>query len=527
MKINLFTYLLICSTAANAQSPFVFKKIDGFQQPRQIQTTNKLLFFTSYDTAHHICASEGSTATTTAIITPNGQPVLLQAMDISSTTLVSFFIANSNIASLWQTNGTKAGTQKIADLGINDAVTYNSKIYFSGIDNNTKNDLWATDGTVAGTVMIKDFNIAPTTAYMYNMHIHNGKLFFTITGLGTGAELWISDGTTAGTLQVGINTQSGNPPKHINSLTSFGNNLLFALEDDTYGAELWISDGTTAGTQRLTDINPGIGSSIQSGLTVMNGYIYFTAYSTATGVELWKTDGTIAGTKMVKDIDPSNNGGVIGIFAVLDNHLYFSADDNLHGQELWRTDGTDAGTVMVSDIVAGTDDSNPSDFISYNGNLYFGAEYAGKGTQLYVAMKDNSVKPLYPASLVNSPLLGFYKFKPFIKDDYVYFAARYSTGTDSLWAVKDTTGAASVAATDKAVDLLIYPNPANHNFTIKTSTPFKTGSVTLTDATGSVVKTEILYNNEQTISLQGIAPGMYMADIWLDDKRSTQKLIVQ
>ena len=71
------------------------------------------------------------------------------------------------------------------------------------------------------------------------------------------------------------------------------------------------------------------------------------------------------------------------------------------------------------------------------------------------------------------------------------------------------------------------PNPAHNSFTIKTTTAFTTGSVTLTDVTGRVVKTEKLYNNEQTISLQGIAPGIYMADVWLDERRTTQKLIVQ
>ncbi len=527
MKIYLFACLLICSTTVQAQSPFVFKKIDGYQQPRQIQTTDNLLLFTSYDTAHHIYASRGSTATTAEIIYPNGQPVNLQSIDINGNTLVSFFIANSNTASLWHTNGTKAGTQKIADLGINDAVEYNGKVYFSGIDNNTKNDLWATDGTVAGTLMVKDLNITPTTAYMYNMHVHNGKLFYTITGAGIGAELWMSDGTTTGTQKIAINTQSGNPPKFINSLTSYNNNLFFVLEDDTYGAELWISDGTTVGTQRLTDINPGTGSSIQSELIVMNNYLFFTAQDVIHGVELWKTDGTIAGTKMVKDIAPTNNGGAMGIFAVLDNHLYFSANDNMHGQELWITDGTDAGTMMVSDIVTGIDDSNPSDFISYNGNLYFSARYAGKGAQLFVVMKDKSVKLIYPASLVNSPLSGFDKFKPFSKDGYVYFAARYSAGTDSLWAVKDTTGTASIATTDKAINLQIYPNPAHHNFTIKTTTVFTVGRIVLTDIAGRVVKSQKLNSNLETISVDGIAPGMYMADVWLDDKRSTQKLIIQ
>jgi LEA14-like dessication related protein len=75
--------------------------------------------------------------------------------------------------------------------------------------------------------------------------------------------------------------------------------------------------------------------------------------------------------------------------------------------------------------------------------------------------------------------------------------------------------------------ITLYPNPAHHNFTLKASTAFKAGSVTLTEVTGRVVKTEKLYNNEQTISLHGIAPGMYMADVWLDDKHSTQKLIVE
>src|SRR5207244_12673915 len=72
--------------------------------------------------------------------------------------------------------------------------------------------------------------------------------------------------------------------------------LLVGAFGSATGAEVWKTDGTGAGTVRLTDINPGPGSSQpfdrrgrpeRREFTELNGQIFFRAFEPDTGVELW------------------------------------------------------------------------------------------------------------------------------------------------------------------------------------------------------------------------------------------------
>ncbi len=170
----------------------------------------------------------------------------------------------------------------------------------------------------------------------------------------------------------------------------------------TNDVELWQSDGTAAGTTMLKDINPGNDGSYPSDFTVINGTLYFTAYSSSSGVELWKTDGTNAGTIMVKEIIAGSVGGfqtsaqfgyntmafsVVwqngGYFYFIANNFASAPGGNVNDIELWKSDGTDAGTMMVKDIYPGNEASGPSGFIDINGTLYFTAYNATSGRELW------------------------------------------------------------------------------------------------------------------------------------------------
>src|SRR5439155_1025441 len=95
----------------------------------------------------------------------------------------------------------------------------------------------------------------------------NGTLFFAADDGMTGRELWKTDGTPEGTVLVkDINPNPIDPdPTASDSdpgdLTNVNGTLFFFAKEPAHGDELWKSDGTGAGTARLTDINPGPGSS--------------------------------------------------------------------------------------------------------------------------------------------------------------------------------------------------------------------------------------------------------------------------
>jgi ELWxxDGT repeat protein len=67
--------------------------------------------------------------------------------------------------------------------------------------------------------------------------------------------------------------------------------LYFSADDGSSGYELWVSDGTAAGTVRLSDLNPGIPSSLPAGIVSTSATVcrlaFFSATLAVTGRELW------------------------------------------------------------------------------------------------------------------------------------------------------------------------------------------------------------------------------------------------
>jgi len=76
---------------------------------------------------------------------------------------------------------------------------------------------------------------------------------------------------------------------------------IFFRADDGTRSELWKSNGTEGGTVRVRDINDASGSS-PSGLTDVNGILYFSADDGIVGAELMKSNGTSDGTILLRDI---------------------------------------------------------------------------------------------------------------------------------------------------------------------------------------------------------------------------------
>ena len=70
-------------------------------------------------------------------------------------------------------------------------------------------------------------------------------------------------------------------------LVTDGRRLYFVAGNDEFGEEIWVSDGTGVGTRRLTDLWPGAGSSLPSGLAIMDEgpWLYFVAWTESTWAE--------------------------------------------------------------------------------------------------------------------------------------------------------------------------------------------------------------------------------------------------
>jgi ELWxxDGT repeat protein len=225
---------------------------------------------------------------------------------------------------LWRSDGTAAGTWRVADIAAGGPSSSPSKLtnvegmlYFAANDGSGE-DLWKSDGTAAGTVRIKDLIAAPSSNNILRIVGVEGRVYF-FQAVGSQYTLWTSDGSEEGTIPL-VSAVS------IWDSAALGTQFIFQSKVGTANW-LFATDGTTEGTHPLR-------AGYAQYLTNVNGTLFFSNSG------LWKTDGTEEGTVLVKD------GSAAGVrpsyLTNVDGTLYFQSLD-----ALWKSDGTESGTELV------------------------------------------------------------------------------------------------------------------------------------------------------------------------------------
>jgi ELWxxDGT repeat protein len=216
---------------------------------------------------------------------------------------------------LWVTDGTAPGTRVVKDFfmpGIpaisqpavasisavgHDVIFLVATDWINHRGQGALTGLWKTNGTAAGTVRIAtlDSGAAMSARSLLTSSAH--RAFWLVeTDVGSDQEeLWTTDGTTGGTALVvrlnSVNARAG----PILSL-AVGERLFFF-----YNAQLWSSDGTASGTRPLGDLTPGDGTIDH--LTDVGGRLFFLSRPRPIVTELWTSDGTSAGTVKLRSFD--------------------------------------------------------------------------------------------------------------------------------------------------------------------------------------------------------------------------------
>jgi ELWxxDGT repeat protein len=208
----------------------------------------------------------------------------------------------------------------------------------------TNVELWRSDGTAAGTARLADIAPGDPSSEPSELVGVNGLLFFSAYDSAHGRELWRSDGTPQGTTLVkdiapglaGIDGLWSSPL----DLADVHGTLFFSAYDPVYGRELWKSDGTPQNTTLVKDIMPGSsGSSAQKILQVRpGGGIVFAAADATGGVELWQSNGVDAGTLKLQELAPGPASANPEQFTRAGSKIFFTIDDPNDGQELWAID---------------------------------------------------------------------------------------------------------------------------------------------------------------------------------------------
>ena len=117
------------------------------------------------------------------------------------------------------------------------------RTFFRADDGQTGHEPWVTDGTTAGTARIADLTPGPLGNVTW-LTAALGRTFV----INMPNELWVTDGTRAGTQRLGAFVSIPVTPVPF----AYGRFLLFAAEESSYGVEPWISDGTVGGPERET-----------------------------------------------------------------------------------------------------------------------------------------------------------------------------------------------------------------------------------------------------------------------------------
>lgn len=205
------------------------------------------------------------------------------------------------------------------------------------------------------------------------------RMFFWATNSTSGRELYVTSRIVGGATLV-KDIASGSTSGNVNNITAFsdehGSYVYFSANDGTNGNELWRSDGTLSGTQMVCNLYSGSNSSDPSGLTVVDGALYFSAKNSASDPILWRLADTQSTTPvaLVSEVVSMTSYYLTNCTELteVNGALYLSAKGTRNtgsytDTELWRVSGTSTAEI---DITGSASNSNPSGLVAVGNELY-------------------------------------------------------------------------------------------------------------------------------------------------------------
>jgi len=358
-----------------------------------------VIYFAAEDGAHgmELWRSDGTAAGTYMVkdIEPGEGSSLSYAANITVVKGKIYFSAFTTAYGWepWTSDGTENSTHLLMDIKPGELWSWagqffgiGSTVYFvTDGDFSSWGALWKTDGTKAGTKLVKNIGDEGSGGFLISqLTAVNGLLFFTFLNFNSNSwELWRSDGTDAGTYHIGTSIFFLDIPAQ---LTNYNSKLYFSSNDGS-GRKLWVSDGTDAGTTPAPSNHDILIDADYLGITfpVLNNALYIPGLTTSKGWGLYKYDASdAAGLIKIKDLAPGLDPAFIvpSEMVVIKNTLYFKVTNyngSLH-DELWSSKGTNVTTQILKTFLSGE-----TIYSLYNGNgiLYSVKHEAVYGSELF------------------------------------------------------------------------------------------------------------------------------------------------
>jgi len=387
--------------------------------------------------------------------------------------------------STWQVKDIQPGTESGMENGGNDYFQYvvlNNKVYFFAREDGNGFDLWRTDGTSAGTEKVAELN-------EFNLGIKgfiivfNNEIYFTMSVGGESEMYKYEDVTNSVTKVFEVNMSGSSTPSQYSIIN---NHLFFVANNVTNEREWYYTDGIASPT--MINLNETLSTNPNQTI-VYDDKIYFVG---AVGVSNIRNPYTVFynpvstnfETTLLKNFTQSSlNGTVIGangFFIPFNESVYFAARESGIDNNLWqlyKTDGTAAGTEKAVNITTthtgGLSENELKSMIVYNGKLFFEMSATPFGdAQLWVTdgtlsnlsrLTDDGASKMRKAylknAIINNNTLIVRGFSSINAFDY------------ELW--KITNGTLHTSETE-SMTISLYPNPANEKVFWKSSEKIQT-----------------------------------------------------
>jgi len=217
---------------------------------------------------------------------------------------IAYFSRGTNLnQSMWQTDGTQAGTFRVKSFQHN----FSDSVFISSINSDSARDLiyisvtiipdngersvdlFISDGTSEGTNLL----IEGEDQYQYQFYQDetDSGVYFAVkrpSNYGDDYHFFILDENT-NSLDFIFNETRNNYGGYLNTYVSIlvRGDIYLRGDDNEHGQELWKIDLQNRQIGILHDINPGAGFSGLDSLTYFQGKIFFSAYSPSYGGEYW------------------------------------------------------------------------------------------------------------------------------------------------------------------------------------------------------------------------------------------------
>jgi uncharacterized repeat protein (TIGR01451 family) len=271
---------------------------------------------------------------------------------------------------IWETDGATA-TKYVDFLAVDWVVARGLELYFGGEDPDTPvgNELWRMPVVGGSPTLVADIEPGVDGSYPSQITNVGGTLYINAYTSATGREPYVSDGATVTPL--GDLTTTGDGSTHPAYFTALGSWVYF-----TGTPGLMRTDGTAANTSVVLAGGEGP-------LVVAGSKLYFAAFTGGAGLEPYVTDGSAVG--IVEDVRPGSASSLIPPWqaAAIGGVLVFRADDGTHGVEAWQSvDGTAGGTDVI-DLEPGAAGSDAACFADVGPYGLMGASYSPLGNELF------------------------------------------------------------------------------------------------------------------------------------------------